>query len=400
MSELPVVTTELRDKLSLSSAQIGLLTSVFMVMFAIGAIPMGLAFARWGGRVVLIGVGVLALGSVLFALSSSYPLFVLGRVLQGIGGASVIPVSNPLLSQAISVRFHARCMGIWGVGYGLGVVAGFLILSNVDSAAGYRGVFLVGAGIAALIGVVNALQKPVLARPTGGAPPLKQLLRLVGSVATNRRILLLCVINIGCMAIIAGALAWTPPFFHDQRGASLAIAAYLTAGVGVAQLIGNPVGAGLMARWGKPFVLFISMAIMFVATVLVPFASGLAAPFVCVTIAGFVSMVIFPAIWGSVPDIVRRPEEIGVGSGFLNLTNLVATLFAPWMFGVLLDAYGKTGPDAHGYTWGYLLLALFTLLGAIAGAVYLATRRKRLLPLAGVGGEPALAVEATTSPDT
>ena len=69
----------------------------------------------------------------------------------------------------------------------------------------------------------------------------------------------------------------------------------------------------------------------------------------------------------------------GAASGFLNLTNLLGTLFAPWIFGVLLDSYGK-GPKDGGYLAGYLWLALFPLFGSIAGAVYLATRRAARAP--------------------
>jgi MFS family permease len=198
----------------------------------------------------------------------------------------------------------------------------------------------------------------------------------VAAVATNRRVLLLCVMNIGVMAIVSGLLAWTPSFLQDQRGASVAVAAYLTAGIGLAQLIGNPVGAASMARWGKPFVLLVSLAVMFVVTALVPAGPGLVLPFVCVTIGGFMTMAIFPAVFGSVPDIVARPEQIGVATGFVNLTNLMGTLFAPWLFGVLLDTYGK-GTGSHGYLWGYMLLALFPLLGTIAAVLYAASAKKR-----------------------
>ena len=193
-------------------------------------------------------------------------------------------------------------------------------------------------------------------------------------MATNRRLLLLAVINIGVMAIVVGILAWTPPFLHDQRGASLAVAAYLTAGIGVAQMLGNIVGAVAMARWGKPLVLLAGMVVMLIATALAPVVPGFVAVVACVVVAGFLTMVLFPAIMGSVPDIVRRRSQVGAASGFLNLTNLLGTLFAPWIFGVLLDSYGK-GPEDGGYLAGYLWLALFPLLGSIAAVVYLSGRR-------------------------
>ncbi len=377
MSLIPVVTKELEDKFSFSAAQIGLLTSVYMVTWAVGAIPMGLAAARWGGRVLLWGAGLLAVGSILFALSASYPWFMIARFLEGVGGATIVPVSNPLMAQSISPRFHARCMGVFGSGHGLGVVAALLIMPSIDKAGGYRAVFLAGAAIAVVIALVSLTQKPIRSRleHPEGVPAFRVLMRGVAAVATNRRVLLLSVMNIGVMAIVVGLLAWTPSFLHDQRGASLAVAAYLTAGIGLAQLIGNPVGAASMARWGKAIVLLLSLAVMTVATALVPVAPGFVLPFACVTIAGFLTMVLFPAIFGSIPDIVERPEQVGVATGFVNLTNLVGTLFAPWLFGVLLDSYGS-GSGTHGYLWGYLLLALFPLLGTVAGVIYIVTQKK------------------------
>lgn len=50
MSLMPIVQDDLQSMFSFSSSQIGFLTSIFMLAFALGAIPMGLAVVRWGGR--------------------------------------------------------------------------------------------------------------------------------------------------------------------------------------------------------------------------------------------------------------------------------------------------------------------------------------------------------------
>lgn len=376
MSLMPIVTSELEDKFSFSASQVGFLTSIFMLMFALGAIPMGLAALRWGGLVLVVGAACVVAGSVLFAFSSSYPWFLVARFLQGVGGSTVIPVCNPLIAQKIAPGLHARALGMFGAGHGLGVVAALLILPSVQKARGYRAVFLVAAAMVIVVALVALAQKAVRSRPQRSlvsAVSLGALVREVGSVAVNRKLILLAIMNIGVMAIVVGLLAWTPLFLHEQRGASLAVAAYLTAGIGVAQIVGNVAGAVAMARWGKVLVLLVSSVVMMTATALVPVAPGFALVFVCVTIAGFLTMALFPAIFGSVPDVVRRPEQVGPATGFINLTGLVGTLLAPWMFGVLLDAYG-TDTNEFGYLWGYLLLALFPLLGTLASIVYAINR--------------------------
>ena len=57
---MPIVTPELQDRFGLSASQIGLLTSAYMVTFSVGALPMGLLGARWGGRALVTGGVLLA----------------------------------------------------------------------------------------------------------------------------------------------------------------------------------------------------------------------------------------------------------------------------------------------------------------------------------------------------
>ena len=88
---MAVVTPELQEEFGFSASQLGLLTSVFM--FASGAIgiPAGVAAARWGGRVLAISCAFFVRGSLVFALSSSYAGFTLGRLLQGLGANTSEP---------------------------------------------------------------------------------------------------------------------------------------------------------------------------------------------------------------------------------------------------------------------------------------------------------------------
>jgi MFS family permease len=130
-----------------------------------------------------------------------------------------------------------------------------------------------------------------------------------------------------------------------------------------------------MARWGKPAVMAGGMALMFLATVLVPVVPGMAAVFICVVVAGFLTMAVFPAILGSIPDIVPRLDQVGPASGYMMVVGLLGTMLAPWLFGVLLDLHGTT-PGTYGYLWGYLLLGFFALIGAIAAVAYMVLSRR------------------------
>jgi MFS transporter, ACS family, hexuronate transporter len=195
-------------------------------------------------------------------------------------------------------------------------------------------------------------------------------------VAANYRFLLLVVVNIGAIALFVGVITWTPAFLHDQRGMSLAAAAYLTAGIGMAQVLGSPFGAILMSRLGEGLVMAAGLFVMFVVTALVPFAPGIAGVFICVVISGFLTLSMFPALLRGVTNVMSSPEEVGAATGFMYTANVVGTILAPWLFGVLLDDYGRTEGDS-GYVLGYLLLGLFAFLGLVAALLYLLARRSK-----------------------
>jgi len=87
ISLVPIVAPEMEGHFGLSASQIGLLTSMLMLTTSLGALPMGVAAARWGGRVLVASGIVFVIGLVLFAATASYPWFLAARLLQASGPA-------------------------------------------------------------------------------------------------------------------------------------------------------------------------------------------------------------------------------------------------------------------------------------------------------------------------
>lgn len=377
LSLLPVVTPELQDRFALSASQIGLLTSVFMFCYGGIGIPAGVAAARWGGRVLAASAACFVVGSLVFGLSSSYAGFLVGRGLQGLGGGMVVPACSPVLAYTVSAARLNRAWGIFGAGWGVGVMAALLVMPSVAGAGGYRAVFGLSAGIGLAVGLAAFSQRAVRALPRHpeGATTLKALSRALGEVAVNRRVLLLGLFNGAGLAVGVGVLVWTPEYLQIKFGSSLSIAAYLTAGLGLTQLFANPLGAAAAARWGKLWVIFGSLLAMTVATILIPLTPVLLLVFVFVVLAGFFTMTYFAPMFGLVPEVVKRPAHVGPATGFINIVGFGISLLTPWVFGLLLDALGTepagagsgaSAASGWGYTAGYLMLAAFPAIGALA----------------------------------
>lgn len=368
LSLMPIVTDDLQRRFGFSSSDIGLLTSVFMGFYGVSGISSGVFAARWGGRLLAVSCGCFVVGSVLFGLSSSFAGFLVGRGIQGIGGGMVIATSSAVLAHSLSPERLGRAWGILGSGWGLGSMAALLILPSIEKAGGFRAVFLATAGLGLVVGIAALSQKAVRAIPRypESATTLRGLARSLGSVVTNYRVLLAGFVNTAALAVGVGMLAWVPRFLEDIHGASAAVSLYLVAGLGAAQLVGNPLGAVTSARWGKYLVIMGSLTVMAVAAVLTAIVPGISLVFGTVLVVGFFSMFFFPAMMGYLPEIVKKPEEVGPATGITAVMGFTGSLVAPWVFGVLLDV-GHRSTSA--YFEGFLVLAAFAL-AALLGMLF------------------------------
>lgn len=93
-------------------------------------------------RTFQIGLITLAVASVVCALAPSTLVFVLARVLQGVGGAAVIASSLGIIAHAYPAGpSRAAASGVWGASVGAGIAIGPLLSAGLDSALSWRDVY-------------------------------------------------------------------------------------------------------------------------------------------------------------------------------------------------------------------------------------------------------------------
>ena len=370
----PVVKNSLAASVGLTDPQYGLLTTVFMAFYGIAGISSGIAAARWGGRLLIVCCSCFFLGSLVFGLSSGMGGFLVGRALQGLGGGMVVATCSPVLAQALPPKWLNRAWGILGAGWGIGEVVALLVMPSIQNAAGYRGVFLTTAALSFVVGIAAVSQKAVRTKPSHpeGATTVRGLATAVASVITNRKVLLLSFVNAAALAIGVGVLQWTPDFLQKIHHSGESTSLYLLAGLGVAQIIGNPVGAIATARWGKFRVIVWSMIPMVVVTALVGFLPGVPLAFIMVLLAGFFSMTYFPPMLSYMPEVVDKPWQVGPATGLNTALGFAGSMLFPWFFGLVLAGGGSSGLS---YNLGYLMLAVFGLASLVSMAFFVGRKK-------------------------
>jgi len=103
---------------------------------------------RFGRRSVFVaGIVVFTLASVFSALSTEPWMLILGRAVQGLGGAAIMPLSLTLLVGSVSTRFRPLAIGIWGGISGLGVALGPLIGGAVVEGISWEAIFWINVPV-------------------------------------------------------------------------------------------------------------------------------------------------------------------------------------------------------------------------------------------------------------
>src|SRR5688500_6885598 len=136
---LPPLFPWLMTDFSLSYTDVGLLTTTFFVISGIGQALAGFVVDRIGaGRVLLFGVGMLALSGVALGFATSYPLLLLSAAIAGVGNSIFHPADFSLLNHRVSQPRLGHAFSVHGLSGNLGWAAAPLFMAGVTSVAGWH----------------------------------------------------------------------------------------------------------------------------------------------------------------------------------------------------------------------------------------------------------------------
>jgi DHA2 family multidrug resistance protein len=152
-----VALPHMQGSLSASQDQIAWVVTSYIVAAAIMTPLTGWLAGRFGIKYVfLISVAGFTLASALCGAATSLAQLVIYRLLQGICGAALVPLSQAVLFQINPPERHAKAMAIWGMGVILGPIIGPALGGYLTDYYNWRWVFYINlpAGILAGTGIM------------------------------------------------------------------------------------------------------------------------------------------------------------------------------------------------------------------------------------------------------
>ncbi|MYJ01901.1 MAG: MFS transporter, partial [Chloroflexi bacterium] len=135
----------------MSESQSLWVADAYMVIFGGLLLLAGALGDRFGRRkTLIIGMGIFVVASIAVAFSPDANFLIVGRGLQGLGGALVIPQTLSILTAVFPREERSRAIGIWAGAMGFGMAFGPLVGGVLVDLIGWAGVFWVPAPIAGL----------------------------------------------------------------------------------------------------------------------------------------------------------------------------------------------------------------------------------------------------------
>jgi DHA2 family multidrug resistance protein len=147
----------MQGSLSASQDQINWVLTSYIVAAAIMTAPVGWIANRFGRkRIFILCSGGFTIASVLCGLAQDINQMVLFRLLQGVFGAALVPLSQAVMLDSYALHERAKAMSIWGMGVMMGPIMGPSLGAWLTETYSWHWVFFVNLpfGIFTVLGLL------------------------------------------------------------------------------------------------------------------------------------------------------------------------------------------------------------------------------------------------------
>lgn len=362
-----VIAPELTRELGVSAAELGLLTSAYLLTFSAFQLPLGVLLDRYGPRRVEAALLLIAAaGSAWFAVGTSLGELALARAAIGLGVCACLMASFKAFSMWFPVERLPSLNSAVMVAGGLGALAATTPLAWAAPLLGRRGLFLVLAALAvvAALGIYSTPEKPASA--AGGT--LGQQLRELIKVLRSRefwRYAPMTATGLGGFVALQGL--WAVPWLMQVSGQTREAAAFhmlLTTLAMVCGFLGTAVFIDPLRRRGLEPDRVMTIGNAIGIAVMLALWWGLGSTHAL----WFALGVVFAVGNLAYAEITRRyaPALAGRVNAALNLATFLGAFSMQWGYGVMLDGLGALGwssADSHHAAFATLLALQFAGLG-------------------------------------
>jgi MFS family permease len=364
----------LQSEFGLSSTQLGMLGSAFMVIYALAAPLAGFVVDQASRRTLIVaGLAFWSLICAATGAARSFAQLVFFRAAEGLGESFYFPASMSLLADYHGPKTRSRAMSVHQTSVYVGTAGGGFLAGLLGELWGWRSPFwilgLVGLAYAGLLAVNITEPKREGFKGEGidpefdGEPVATGLTTSLAEIVRVPAAVFLLIVFAGANFVASAFLTWLPMFIFKQFGQGLARSSLISTLFPLASLVGALAGGVLADRAAKrpggrmrvQGIGLICGAPFIVAAGLAPTVTVFVVPLMVVGICkGIYDANIFASVYDVVPARVR-----GTAAGLMNTVGWAGGSLAPLAIGLGADRIGLGPTMAR-------LAAVYVVVGVLA----------------------------------
>jgi MFS transporter, Spinster family, sphingosine-1-phosphate transporter len=353
----------IKAEFGVSDTSLGLLTTAFIICYAVVAPFVGLLADRYPRKWIIMGGALLwSAATLLTAVTYDYRTLFIRHMIVGVGEASFVALAPAFIADLFSEEKRGRALGIFYVAFGLGPGIGYLLGGNLSHHFNsWRAPFYVGA----VPGFFLALAIIAIPEPRRGATDTLAETRersswrgIFHNGAFWTATLGMAMINFA----IGGLSDWMPTFLNRVHGLSLNHANYVFGSITVcngigAALLGGWLGDRLLRRTSAAYYLLSALSM----TVAVPImwvaiqGSG-TAMFTAIAFGEFFLLLNTSPLNAALVDSVSGRIRASAIALNLFISHMLGDASSPWIIGYISDRHSLRG--------GFLVTIAAVIIGA------------------------------------
>lgn len=366
------------ERFATTASGLGVFTAVQMGVYALAQIPTGVLIDRFGARKLLVaGALVMAAGQLMLALTSTYGLAIVARVLVALGDATAFLSVMRIIPQWFSLRrapvFTQLTAALGQLGQFLSAVVFLGILHSAGWGIAFSSLAATG-GLVALAAWLAVTEPPRAVHTADTHEPLRSRLKEVTTHPSCWQGFFIH--GIGLFPQVVFTLTWGMPLMTLGLGLDPQQAGVVLVINTAVQVLSGPVHGFVSARCGAyRWLLALVTSGVVMTSWAVFFAAATPRSFAAIVAVNVIMAALAPvANYGF--DQVRegvRHRVLATGTGLANMGGFTAGMIVAQVYGVLLDV---SSHHTQRYSWGDFRLAGFAALTVwVIGALGLVVAR-------------------------
>ncbi len=388
-----VILQPMKIDLGLTDAQCGLASTVLILGMAFFSFPISYLVDRWSRRKA-IGIMAILWSGFTFAtgLARNFAGVLIPRAFVGLGEAGFVPGGTAMISASYPKERRGWAMGIFHIAIPLGAAAGVILGGIISVRMGWRTPFLFFAIPGVILGIMAFFMKDykTVDQPQNAGGIKGFFIAMVDVLKLPTMRWYYPALGIAVF-MTSSVLIWLPSLMMRILNISEAKAGIITGGIGLAAIIGAPLGGFLADYWQKknprgrmyiPVIAYIFGGLLLIIVILTrfsPLGIGLAVFY------GILAAMAMPAIAAISQDVVPVAHK-GLSMGLAVFAQyMLGGAWGPYIVGIVSD---RLGGGADGLSIAVMLCGVF---GIVAGVLFFVAARTYPEDLQKVKDEEILA---------